>query len=131
MKPRSGMVWMLAVAASAILAGSFALARASSSPTPVLSEQAQPAVGIPASLLVEVSTQGRLFHVPGCDYLHEKPHVRPRSMTAEAAIREGYAPCVRCLRKYLLQSANWGAARDRDEDSEDGAWIAYGRQTRP
>jgi Putative zinc-finger len=123
-RPRSGMVWMLAVAASALIAGSFALAHASSPSQIVLSEQAQPAVGIPRELLVEVSTGGRLYHVPGCKYLQEKPHLRPRSMTAEEAIRSGYAPCVRCLRRYLAQSVVWGNAVGSGELSEHQLWAA-------
>jgi hypothetical protein len=113
-RPPSGMVWMLAVAAGALLAGSYALAHASNPNRPLLSEHAQPGVRVPNNLLVVVAGDGKLFHVPGCDYLHAKPHESPRSMTAEEAIRDGYTPCVRCLRKYLLQSAMWRVAAETE-----------------
>ncbi len=37
--------------------------------------------------------------MPGCDVIHNKDQVR--TLTAREAIREGYVPCVRCMRKYL------------------------------
>jgi len=129
-RPRSGMVWALAVAASALLAGSYALAKATTSgPVAVLSEQAQPAIGIPPGLLVNVAEDGKLFHVPGCKFLHEKPNGQPKSMQASEAIGQGYAPCIRCLRRYLLERSaetkKWGG--DRLEVEE---WSA-GQRPRP
>lgn len=127
-KPRSGMVWMLAVAAGALLAGSYAVAHAISPVHPVLSEQAQPGKNVPASLSVVVSAEGKLYHVPGCKYLHVKTNEDPRPMTVADAIREGYTPCVRCLGKYLLESAKWKAGRG--ESSDETASLASG-QPRP
>jgi hypothetical protein len=46
-----------------------------------------------------VSVATRTFHVAGCGFIHNKETVR--TMKAGEAIREGYVPCVRCLRKYL------------------------------
>ncbi len=106
-RPRSGMVWMLAVAAGALLAGSYAVARAVNPVQPVLSEHAQPGRGVPSDLRVVVSTEGKLYHVPGCKYLHVRTNESPQAMTAAQAIRDGYAPCVRCLGKYLIESARW------------------------
>jgi anti-sigma factor RsiW len=100
----SGHVWMLAVAAAALIAGGFTLARSSAAAFPVLlSEHARPAVGIPAGLMVAVSEDGKTFHVPGCKYLHKHDNESPKLMAAADAIREGYVPCVRCLRKYLAR----------------------------
>jgi hypothetical protein len=124
-KPRSGLVWMLAVAAGALFVGSYGLARAASPVQVQRSELAQPGIGVPAALLVQVDSDGKLYHVPGCDYLHVKPHENPRSMTAEEAIRAGYAPCVRCLRQYLLQSAIWKG--EAGEDFEEGIWAGSGQ----
>ena len=123
-KPRSGLVWMLAVAAGALFVGGYALANAASPPLPLRSEQAQPGAGVPGGLLVQVDSDGKVYHVPGCDYLHVKPHENPRTMTAEEAIREGYTPCIRCLRKYLLQSAVW---RTPGKDLEEGFWAGSGQ----
>jgi len=100
----SGRVWMVAVAAAALIVGGFTLVRSSASAFPVLlSEHARPAVGIPAGLMVAVSEDGKTFHVPGCKYLHKHDNESPKLMAAADAIREGYVPCVRCLRKYLVR----------------------------
>ena len=106
-KPRSGMVWMLAVAAGALLAGSYTLARATSPVQPLLSEHAEPGRNVPADLSVVLSSEGKLYHVAGCRYLHVKTNEDPRAMTAAEAIQKGYTPCFRCLGKYLQESAEW------------------------
>ena len=124
-KPRSGMVWMLAVAAGALVVGGYGLARAANPVQPLLSEHAQPGAGVPGGLLVQVDSDGKLYHVPGCSYLHVKPHENPRSMTAEEAIHSGYTPCVRCLHQYLLQSAIWRG--ETGEEFEDGIWAGSGQ----
>lgn len=46
--------------------------------------------------------EGKLFHAPGCDYIREKTGLR--TLTAAEASREGYAPCVRCMKKYLASA---------------------------
>jgi hypothetical protein len=51
--------------------------------------------------MVAVCDDGKIFHVPGCRYLHKHDDESPRMMTAAEALRQGYAPCVRCLRQYL------------------------------
>ena len=91
--------WLVAIAATALLAGSLAIA-GYSSPQPVLrSQHAQPGVGIPPSLMVVASDEGKTFHLPGCTYIHDKTHLR--TMASAEAEREGYTPCTRCLKKYL------------------------------
>jgi len=55
---------------------------------------------------VVVSDGAKLFHVAGCDYIHNKDKVR--TLTAKEAIREGYTPCLRCLRKYIDTTATVG-----------------------
>jgi hypothetical protein len=130
-RPRSGSVWMLAVAAGALLVGGFALARASSSTGQLLSEHAQPGKGIPGDLLVQVCAEGKVYHVPGCKHLHNKPGEHPLSMTAAEATREGYTPCVRCLRKYVLESAGWRRREEDDRSSGESLQLASGQRTRP
>jgi hypothetical protein len=94
--------WMLAVAAVALLAGAVALGNSSVFAHPdSRSRLAQPAHRIPPELKVVVSSEGRLFHVPGCRYLHNKVGETPETLTASQAMRDGYAPCPRCLRHYL------------------------------
>jgi putative zinc finger protein len=94
--------WMLAVAATALMVGGFSLANSAVFRHPeVRSKLAQPAHNIPPALMVAVSTEGRLFHVPGCRYLHKHEGESPELMTAANAMKKGYAPCSRCLRQYL------------------------------
>jgi hypothetical protein len=97
---RTFLGWMVAAAAALIVAGSFEVARSSSlSRAAQRSQQAKPGSGVPPDLVVLVSSDAKIFHVAGCTFIHDKAHVR--SMVAREAEREGYAPCVRCLKKYL------------------------------
>ena len=101
---RSFLGWMVAAAAGLLVAGGFEAARSSTSGrSPDLgdlrSEHAQSGAGVPPDLVVLASSEGKLFHVAGCTFIHDKAHVR--TMVAREAEREGYAPCVRCLGKYL------------------------------
>lgn len=92
--------WMVAFATAVLLVASFELGRAVSSSRPQLrTEHSQPGSGVPSGMMVIVSEKGKTFHVPGCTFLHENDGLR--TLTAGEAEREGYAPCVRCLRKYL------------------------------
>jgi hypothetical protein len=92
--------WLVAAAAGILLAGSFEVARSSVFGGPALrSEHAQPGRGVPPDMLVVVSTDGKTFHVPGCRFIHDKAHIQ--TIQAREAMREGYAPCVRCMKEYL------------------------------
>jgi anti-sigma factor RsiW len=94
--------WLVAVAAVALISGSFALARLDpSSPLTMRTYHAEPGIGVPAGMMVEVSEDGKTFHVPGCRFLHKHGNENVRLIAASQAIREGYVPCVRCLREYL------------------------------
>lgn len=101
----TGYGWLIAVAALALVSGSFALARLNPSVlTPLRSYHAEPGTGVPPEMMVEVAADGKTFHVPGCKYLHKHEHEGEggvRLVAASEAIREGYVPCVRCLRQYL------------------------------
>ena len=96
---RSFLGWMVAAAAAVLVIGSFEAARSSSEHRNPRSEHAQSGTGVPPDLVVLASSEGKLFHVAGCSFIHDKAHVR--TMVAREAEREGYAPCVRCLGKYL------------------------------
>ena len=63
------------------------------------SEHAEPGAGVPPDMMVVVSSDGKLFHASGCPFIHDKAHVR--TIVAREALKEGYAPCVRCMKKYL------------------------------
>ena len=97
---RTFLGWMVAAAAAVVMASGFEVGRAASiNRQPPLSEHAQAGSGVPPDLAVLASSEGKIFHIAGCTFIHDKAHVR--SMVARDAEREGYAPCVRCLGKYL------------------------------
>jgi Putative zinc-finger len=102
---RTFLGWMVAAAAAYLVFGTFEVTRGSALHRPQLRSQlAEPGNGVPPDMLVVVSENGKLFHLPGCDYIHEKNKLR--TVTAAEASREGYAPCVRCLRKYLAAATS-------------------------
>jgi len=102
----SWSAWLIPVAALALFAGGLRWANSLSVAHPLQSEHAQPGHNIPPDMTVVVSEGAKDFHVPGCDLIHNKD--KERTLTAREAIREGYVPCVRCMRKYLetASSAN-------------------------
>ena len=114
--------WLVPVAALALIAGGLRFANSLSVGQPLKSEHAQAGQGIPPDMMVVVSTDAKIFHVAGCDFIHNKDKVR--TLTAKEAMHEGYVPCLRCMRKYL-QTAAAGhealgseASADVDADEE-------------
>jgi len=94
--------WMVAVAA-VLVVGGFEMGSSSVSTRPELrSEHAQPGSGVPAQMMVVVSADGKTFHAPGCRFIHDKAKLR--TVAVSEALWEGYAPCVRCMKKYLSGS---------------------------
>jgi hypothetical protein len=110
--------WMVAVAAALLIVGGFELGDSSAFVGPQQrSQQAQPGTRVPSEMMVVVAEDGKLFHAgPRCPLLHDKAHLR--TITASEARREGYTPCVQCMKKYL----NENAALDADDD--DGGDLA-------
>jgi len=53
-------------------------------------------------MMVLIYPDGKTFHVAGCTYILDKAHLR--RIEAREAMREGYVPCTRCMRKYLNES---------------------------
>lgn len=114
--------WLVPVAALLLIGGGIRVANSLSAPRPILSEHANPGKNVPPDMLVVVSAGAKDFHVPGCPFIHNKNE--ERTLTAKEAMREGYVPCVRCMRKYL-ETANAGrisleqeAQSDLDADNE-------------
>jgi hypothetical protein len=95
--------WMVAAAAAVLVVGSFEVGNSSSTRPALRSEQAQPGTGVPAEMMVVVSENGKTFHAAGCRFIHDK--AKSRTVPVSEALREGYAPCVRCMKKYLSASA--------------------------
>jgi hypothetical protein len=97
---RGFLGWMVAAAAAALVAGSIEVGRSSIFSRPELrSEHAKPGAGVPPDMVVVVSSDGKIFHRHGCPFIHDKTHIQ--TITARQALREGYAPCVRCMKQYL------------------------------
>src|ERR1039457_2240657 len=92
--------WIIAAAAAVLLVGGFEMARSSDLGAQTLrSEHAQTSNDVPPGMMVVVAEDGKLFHVAGCSFIHDK--TRSRTVSARDASQEGYTPCVRCLRKFL------------------------------
>jgi hypothetical protein len=68
----------------------------SSPAQPLLSQHSQPAVSMPQEQ-VAIVPDGKTFHDPKCTAIHGKPEM----VSASEAVRKGYVPCVRCMRKAL------------------------------
>jgi anti-sigma factor RsiW len=96
--------WIVAAGATALVAGSFEVARSSTIGREVLrSPHARASNRVPHDLQVIVAEGGKTFHVAGCPFIHGKAGLR--TIPALEAEQEGYAPCVRCMKKYLDKTA--------------------------
>jgi len=92
--------WMVAAAAGVLVVGGFELARSSSSrPLDLRSAHSQPGRGVPPEMAVLIYPDGKTFHRAGCPYILDKTHIK--TVAAREAEREGYTPCVRCMKEYL------------------------------
>lgn len=91
--------WLVPLAALLLIAGGVRVASSLAVPHPLRSAHAQPARNIPPDMVVVVTAGAKEFHVQGCEFIHNKD--REKTLTAKEAIREGYVPCVKCMRKYL------------------------------
>ena len=98
---RGFLGWMVAAAAAILVAGGFELGRVSASSQPALrSQHAKPGKHVPPDLMVVVSIPGKTFHgSTKCPFILDRN--RLQTITARDAIREGYTPCVRCMKQYL------------------------------
>lgn len=112
----SWTAWLVPVAALALIAGAIRLASSLTVGHPLQSEHAQQAQGIPPDMVVVVSTDAKLFHVPGCEFIHNAK--AERTLTAKEAMRQGYVPCLRCMRKYLETADASHGTVDEKLDSE-------------
>ena len=110
--------WLVPVAAMALIAGGMMLTSSLTHGHFFKSQHAEPGKGIPPDLVVVVSSGAKLFHVPGCEFIHDK--ASERTLTAKEAIQEGYVPCSRCLRQYLKTSLTGkpGAVVEDDAHAE-------------
>jgi hypothetical protein len=126
----SWSAWLVPVAAIALIAGGLKLANTFTFRNLIKSQHALPANNIPPDLVVVVSSGSKIFHVPGCRFIHDK--ASERTLTAKQAIGEGYFPCTRCLRQYLKTGltghrgavvADSGSVEEEEESEEFSAWL--------
>ena len=108
--------WLIAAVAAVLVASSLTLARSWTPNRPLKSEHAQSGHGIPPDMVVVVTEGTKLFHVPGCEVIHNKD--KQRTLTAKEAMREGYVPCLRCMRKYLNVAGARRAEANAENDHE-------------
>ena len=108
--------WLIPVAALALFVGGLRLTHPSTRTHPPGSEQAPWITKIPPDLTVVVSEGDKDFHVPGCEFIYNKE--KERTLTAREAIREGYVPCVKCMRKYLQTASTANAPPDPEVRAE-------------
>ena len=115
---RTFLGWAVAAAASIFVAGGIELARSSVFRRPNLrSEHARASNRVPPDMMVIIAEQGKTFHVTGCPFIHDK--TRLRTIPAREAEQQGYAPCVRCMKKYLDATASSGPDLRRDERADE------------
>ncbi len=108
--------WLVPVAALALFAGGLHVANSMTSGPELKSEHAQPGQGIPPDLLVVVTADAKVFHVPGCGFIHNK--ATERMLTAKEAMAQGYVPCLRCMREYLQVAAAGHVALEPEADAD-------------
>ena len=113
--------WLVPVAALALIAGGLRFANSLTVGEPLKSEHAQAGRGIPPDMMVVVSADAKIFHVAGCEFIHNKDKVR--TLTAKEAMHEGYVPCLRCMRKYLqvavVENEVLGREASADVDADE------------
>jgi Putative zinc-finger len=92
--------WMVAAAAGMLVVSGFEAARSlSPGNLDLRSPHSQPGKGVPAEMSVLVYPDGKTFHRQGCEFILDKKNLR--TVTAAEAEREGYTPCVRCMKQYV------------------------------
>ena len=107
--------WLVPVAAMVLIAGGMMLTSSLTHGHFFKSQHAEPGKGIPPDMVVVVSAGAKLFHVPGCEFIHDK--ATERRLTAREAMQQGYMPCTRCLRQYLRTSLTGKPGQEVEEDA--------------
>ena len=95
--------WLVPVGAVALFLCTVMVVDQMTFKTPAKSPMAELGHDIPPEMVVVVSDGSKLFHVPGCEFIHDK--ASERKITAKQAMRDGYVPCPRCMREYLTMAS--------------------------
>lgn len=114
----SWSAWMIPAAALVLIAGTLRLASSMTTSPPLKTEHAQPGINIPLDMKVIVTADTKVFHVAGCPFIHNISSAK--TLTAREAIAQGYAPCLRCMRKYLNTAAVHSAPDLEINADDDG-----------
>jgi hypothetical protein len=109
--------WLVPVAAVALFAGGLHVANSLTTEPELKSEHAQPGQGIPPDMLVIVTADAKVFHVAGCGVIHNK--ATERTLTAREAMRQGYVPCLRCMREYLHSASAGHVALEAEAEVDE------------
>jgi hypothetical protein len=104
--------WLVPVAALLLFAGGLRVANSLTTAPELKSEHAQPGWGIPPDMQVVVTADAKVFHVAGCGVIHNK--ATERTLTAREAMKQGYVPCLRCMREYLHTASAGHAALETE-----------------
>ena len=124
---RTFLGWMVAAAASLVVAGGIDIARSSVSSRAILrSAHAHPSNHVPPDMMVIVAEDGKTFHVAGCPFIHDK--MRLRKISARNAEQEGYVPCIRCMKKYLDTRTSSSPAQDKDKLSDHNPTVKEAKE---
>ena len=118
--------WLVPIAALALLAGGLRWGNSLTKTLQLRSDHAQWVAKIPPDMKVVVSEGGKDFHVPGCEFIHNKD--KERTLTAREAIREGYVPCAKCMRKYLETESSANSPPEPEMHAEND--LADDRESR-
>jgi methylphosphotriester-DNA--protein-cysteine methyltransferase len=108
--------WLVPVAALLLFAGGLHVANSLTVTPELKSEHAQPGQGIPPDMQVVVTADAKVFHVAGCGVIHNQQ--TERTLTAKEAMRQGYVPCLRCMREYLHTAAAGHVALESEADAD-------------
>jgi hypothetical protein len=125
--PRGNFLgWTLAASAALLLVGALSIGNFVGSKNPTArSALARPAAPtIPAEMKVVIYGDGKTFHTPQCTFIHDRNQAR--TMTASEALREGFTPCVRCMRQYLGRTALYSIQHYEAEASLQWNWTFPG-----
>jgi hypothetical protein len=127
----SWSAWLVPAMAMALIAGAVLITNSLTFKNYIQSRHAQPGNNVPPGLVVVVSDGSKLFHVPGCPFIHDKKS--ERTMTAKEATQDGYVPCTRCLRQYLktglidhIGGENASAEAEGDGPKEEAPEVMLG-----
>ena len=91
--------WMVAAAATVVVAGGFEAARSLGLGRTTRDPHARAGNRVPPDMMVLIYPEGKTFHIAGCTFILDKKNLK--SVPAREAMQEGYVPCVRCMRPYL------------------------------